>query len=694
MFLKKLFISLVTLVLSLEAFSLSDETLFEIERKIEKHVTELIGNQIPINKYYVIVSVKMPPEKKDAKNAQDSSKNMPYSSLKLDQDFLDNMFTQNRKDNFFAIPIEIELLFDKSVSAELQTVIVNKLKKNLRLDDKTRIVKVSTIQLEFEEQMKPTESFNIQLESEKLKFQQSEIQREKDAFESTKKGADLEEKVKESELAMQKLKEEVELEKKKAAEELIKEKEKLAQEAKEALVKPTKNVIEQLESLQIVVFGVIAGLSLLLFAFINASAQKKSSKSVSQSIAGVGESIVNASQQLKPQSEGASGGAPGEGGEAGAGGGISVSGSEMDDSGERARLEQFLNLVEEKIEVLSNEGNFNFYRHFLDFIEDDITLASAILVAVKTDTARKLLENVAPEYISLVRTHLTEAGALSKAKKNRRQALEDFYGRIAMDEYLNSPLLQIKELSWLTSLSTNDLLDLVLKVDDVERRTFFACLTPTRLTLLLEKAADAAQRKLLLEAIKEVDMVTYEDIEGIFAKIQEKSNQLQESKKEKAKTLIDGPQFFAKMIMDLSPENREEMMTAISYRSELLEAIKQYYIPFETVALLTTKIIKDIFAKRPTQQVAIAIFKESDAIKEKVISSMPDALQSSLREEIETLVADSDNEAQNKKKALVIQDEVCRFLLNLNRDGLLEYADKDGKKGPGSANKTEYSGAA
>ena len=211
------------------------------------------------------------------------------------------------------------------------------------------------------------------------------------------------------------------------------------------------------------------------------------------------------------------------------------------------QVKKFLVLIEEKIEVLSNDGNFNFYRHFVDIAQRNTLYAASILVSLDDTTAKKLVQNMPSDIMGTIKNFLTQPGQLGKAKQIRAEALQEFYGLVAVDEYVGSPILDINNAEWLIKLSNAEMVDLVDKLENDDKAPFLACFTPVRVAAIIESIEDDAKKATVLGFLKTIDTVDTASLDGLFARAEEKYKELKEGKTDEVQKLIDGPQYFAKL---------------------------------------------------------------------------------------------------------------------------------------------------
>lgn len=620
-----------------------------VEQNIKNKIREIIGARLEEKYYYLMVKLN-----DGAIKEEESTKPLPFTSLKINTKKLENLLNEDKDDKIFSLAYDIDLVFDKNVPAKKQDLIVNEIKHTLNIDDSTRKMNVSEDVI-LKPEITDTAAKDIEIETHKLESEKVRLEMERLQFEAKQKEAQLNE-------------------------ELKKQKEEASQKEIEAAKNKEKPLIETIKDFQITIFALIFGLIIIMASILSSVFRKKDMTTLSKALESIGEGIRSAAEtggNAAPEAQQ-----------------IDVPDSSSTDNSEQPsstttvsdlpqndeRYTEFLTLVEEKISILSQEGNYAFYRHYIDIILENPDYATAILVSVSPEISKILVSNISDEHMSIIKNGLSEEGALAKAQDNRGPALQDFYGRISLDEFTNSPLLKIKDVDWFTRLTNKDMQLISLELNSEDRIKFLASFSPSRLVSILNSCENDTDKDNLIESIKEVDQVTTENIDEIFNTVKTTWDKISKNQEEEVKKLIDGPRFFASMIQELKGEARENLLQKLAHRTDLMEQIKKYYIPFDTIEKLSNDAVKSIFGKRPTSQIALIIFSASEASREAAINSMPEMLQDTIREELTTLDSDKAKEKANKISSLKLQDEICRYLLKLNKEGLLEYKEDSGNE--------------
>lgn len=647
-----------------------EESINSLEEIIEAEIRDSIGTRLQPSQYYIDVVPKVAQTQDEAQN------DIAFTNLKINLKKLQELYELNKKPDFTKFEFQVEIFFDNTVPESLQKLIEKKVKRILKIDGTARTIAVNRDDIfPASEPPKSVDELPELVEANKkikdLNDQLAQKIEESDISDQTKEA---------HQLALEKAKIELERAKLEAAnkEGDLQAQLRAAQEAKKPQVQAKAKEDEKKEKetssldtvkdFQLTIVALIIGGVLFVGMSGTGKSSVTSSQNIGEAIRGVADGLgsIAAAQEASDDMGMDSGGGAEESGPV-----SEVDQATLEASQDVEQVKKFLVLIEEKIEVLSNDGNFNFYRHFIDIAQRNTLYASSILVSLGDDTAKKLVQNMPADIMTTIKNFLTQPGQLGKAKQIRAEALQEFYGLVAVDEYIGSPILEINNAEWLIKLSNAEMVDLIDKLEENDKAPFLACLTPTRVAAIIESVDDEGKRVAFLSSLKTIDTVDKSALDGLFTRAQEKYNELKDGKTDEVQKLIDGPQYFAKILQDISPDSRKGLMDTLSDRAELLEELSNYYVPFEKIAELATSAVKELFGRMNIKKVAIAIHDVEDVYKEKVMGTYNDAMQDSLKEELETIAADKVGANKNKKVAEKLRDEVCIHMLKLKKEGLL-----------------------
>ena len=444
-------------------------------------------------------------------------------------------------------------------------------------------------------------------------------------------------------------------------------------ETKEVPKEPT--LLDHARSFQIAFFAAVIGLLGLLAALLLSGSHKKGLTSISSAMQGLGEQLAAAKgagdtspppvDLTRPDEPGAAN-TP-QAVEAG-----SVSGSP---SLENEKIREFVQLLEEKIAVLSKEGNYLFFRYFIDLVHATPLYAAAILLALSDEVAKLLIDKLSLDNMEQIRDFLGTEGGLKQAQGARQAAFQVFYGKIALDEFTDSPLMKIRNIEWLTKINSQKLVELTLSLPPEEQSGFLSCFTPSRLAYMLQAITEPDQKEQLIQAIKGIDTAQVKDYRSLFEKIEKRFKAQEKQISEEVKRIIDPPRFYAQIISELEPGDRAKFLRAIEDKQDLLVSLKKYYMRFEEVRNIEDHILRSLLGKRPAKELAILAFTAPADIQDLIIKAMPEALQVITREELETLKGNEAQKAANAKRSLEMQDEIARALLKMNKEGLVTFKE-------------------
>lgn len=639
---------------------------FEIEQEIEKIAKSQITNLVPADKIFFQIQVTEPIKLRN----QDTGQKLPYTQLDIDSSSLERLYLNNRSDLILTTPVSVNVVMDTLISDDIARLIEDKLTKSLRLNTDKRTIKIDRASFDLkpapaqekeEEKDSTSELMAIEAERAKLEAEKARLETERSKLEvarqignTDQEKAELLKKIDETEAEMKRLQEE--------------------------LKKPKeKTTLDVVEDFQLAILAGAIALAIIVASLLGFLGRGKGPDNVSQAIDHVAEGL-NTIASSQAQAEGSGSDTdesekidePLKGSE-------EVTGSDSGDSLsahlDQEKIAESLKLIEEKIKILSSEGNFSFYSNLIEIIESRIEYAAALIVATPSELARQLLSNIPPSYMERMRKYLSIPGAVTKAKKMRVQALQEFYGKIALDEYIGSPLLEVNNIDWLIKLDNEALISLIADVNDEDRARVLACLSPSRVNLMLESGAEQEKLAKIINSLKEIKGVGFSDIPGLFDRMKEVHERAKKDDNENWRKMVDAPRYLAEILSSASDEKKETILKSLSDDKELMSALRTYFIPISDLALVSDLMLKDIFASRSGSQIALVVFDLDQVLKDRILGQLPDVLKETVIEEIDALTSNEENKVQNTKKSKIAKSEIAKTLLKMYRDGILKFEE-------------------
>jgi len=511
-----LLLALIALPLGMNA--VAQESAFgnklKIQHEIEQMIHKIIGTQLTKGEYFVYAKVDMKEKAADTQAAEsgnsefDKVKELPFSPVKIEDEYLNRLFAlSNGAKGLADFNLEVTLVFDERVPEAKRKLLTDVVSDRFQFNDSDRKLNVQSLSLVSEP---VNQQQKLVLEKSKIESEKAllDLQEQKNKLELMKKEAELDE-------ARRKLEES------KKSQEVNVTNNVTAGGTEEKKEEKPKTIIDHLRDFQVLLFALVGGLFAIVVAFLVGGSLAKSLKPTAEAIEKIGAGLENAASKSAPAPAAAAPTASSSSSEsskpdsaqrmgasmmAGAHGGA---GAPVDKS-----FEEFIEQVQEKLEVLGEEKNFAFYRAFSDLIEnpDTLTYAVSILLTLDEEKAKTLLGNVSVDQVDRLREAMARQGALSEAKSVSKEALQEFYGRIAAEEFVDSPLMKLKDLTWLTKMNTDEMREFTISLDPELRPAFFACLTPGRVQSMIRSCTEAEQKTELIQSLKDLDEVTSDQI--------------------------------------------------------------------------------------------------------------------------------------------------------------------------------------
>lgn len=660
----------------LVAFTNADSA--TVQTQIEREIKALLGEQLAPGEFFVYALVTT----LDAGKVDDAATDniLPYTSLNVPKGIIQEILERNLpKDALANLKIDVTLGFDDRLPEDKRRLMEDVVRKRFGFDGEGRTLTVETLKL-----VTPriAEAERYQLEKVKMESEQARL-----ALETER--SKLEVKQKELELTS--------LQAKIAAPPPV------APQLPTTVTPPVADTPAQAQQaqqqvpqlgpqlaifkdFQLTAMALVLGIVLVVAILVGGSFFIKGLAPLSSAIETVGSSIETAAKTgggsqtqvttVAADSDGRGSGGGEGGGEAGMP--SVVQGVPMSESAAKAN-EEFVKQVQDKIEVLSKERNFNFFRIFSDMLDQRATLplAAAILVSLDAATSRQIVGDLSAEDIAKLRNFLGSDGGLIKAKELRTQALTDFYGRIAMEEFLNSPLMDVKDLRWLTKMTTKDMAKFIVNLSDGERPVFLACLSPERVKRLLG-AVSEDDKDVLLRSLAIIDTVTEDRIRPVIDQISKKMSFSMQSKQAGPRLVVDSAKYIASVAADLSEAEQTKLFQVLQDKAGLVEGIKEHFIPFASITSLPKELVLEIFGDKSDPQIAQIVFDSAEDVRKVVLLALPEIRAESVKDELRALDENKFYDKRNRKLSLRLQKEISKYLQRLYAEGLLTFQKKDG----------------
>jgi hypothetical protein len=632
-----------------------------LQTEIERQIKDVIAGQLAPGEYFVYATVKRISKDPGTAPEKSESRELPFTGLDVDRSFLRTLFEKNNPSELFQnYTITVTLALDERIPKSKREMIASFINDRFGFDGKQRVLNVKTsnlvtppIALEktliFEKERLESDRAKLALETERAKLEISK--RELEMAEKVKSTTD------------------------QAAASKAEQDEKLTATKKEAELKAHS---DPLKDYQLLFFGAILVLITLIGAVASSGILKRGLTPLSSSLGKIGEGVKSSEGAGAPKAErtapqAAPVAATAQHGESSPKAGAdSHHGSPAIGDGDSS-FAAFLESVQDKIEILVKKQSFGFYRQLADMIEDETSLpqAAALVVTLEDASAKILLQGLSTGQISKIRNYLESEGAFARSRSLRKAALQEFYGRIAMDEYLGSPLMQLKDLSWLTKMSNVEVGRTLLKLDKTEQVAFLASLTPHRVQKVIEAVSDQGERLLIIDLLSQLDAVDDASVVTTLAKISQQLRANEPKGQQQAAKALDSAKFIASVAENLSADNQNRLWESVSSKGDLSERIKEHYVPFSYVANLSKQLILEIFAPRSDAQIAQIVFDSKKSVQTAILKAMPEIRASNIEDEIGALQRNKAFEKRNRQISTKMQMEVSRYLLKLMKDGLL-----------------------
>jgi hypothetical protein len=653
-----------------------------IQADIEKSIKLIIGSQLADSEYFVYAKVKLEEQPEGAAGTEDRFQNLPYSPIKVEKDYLEEMLRKGQGQYRQIAELTVTIVFDQRVPKEKVDLLTNVVRERFDFNDTTRKLDVKSLALVTEpvQQQEKLTFDRSKLDSERALL---ELQIQKEKFEMMKREEEVKkrlEEIEESKKGLEKLPG-AEAEKSRPVEANANP---TAPVTINNVEKP-KGALDYLESFQLLIFAFIGALCLVGVTFLTGGVVKKGLQPVAEAIGRVGEGVGKISPSSGSGASESRRDTPKipEKMQAPEPPAINPSFNGNSSQAEDKSLEEFLVSISEKLKILIEEKNFSFYRHFCDMIDSPThrKLAASIMLTVDESSVASLLNGVSPEQIELLKDLLAKPGAVSEAQAIKKVALQEFFGRIAAEEFSGSPLFKLKNLTWLTSMNATQMANFALMLDQKLRTAFVACLTPSRLNAMISATDVPDDKKQILSVLKDLDTVSDKDIDSGLVQIEALFNKQKQNANDNKKRNVDTAKYMAQVAEYMDPEEQNLLMQEIKGDEELTKRMRDHIIPFDAVSLLPKELVSEIFATRTDLQIAQIIFSADEKVRASIMNVLPEIRKENVNSELSLFEANKVYMRRYQKTSLSLQSEICKYLLSLYREGILDF---DGKKSESS----------
>lgn len=676
--------------ISFQAVGAAPNAAATLKGQLEQEVREFLDGRVDRKRYILYAKVKVP-EKKSKKSG------LPFLPLDLSrglQQMLDAVDHASALDDP-AVGFSVVIVLDTSVPQSTRTSIEKALQEHFEINGKTRTLNLRSEKIfepdpEVKVQPPPPDpeiakrdNLRIQLEQDRLRLDRDKTQIDRDNQKIAREEhvfAKEQHQFAREEHAQAKERFQIDKEQLKVGAEIAKTR----LEAERTRLELTKKT-GVLKELQPMIVGIGVFVALVLACFILAMGMRRGLGAMAQSIttasANIGESITAKAADANAAAQEAA----------------AIVGEAADSahnpldanwSAGQPEFEDYLSKIQDKIDVLSRQKSFAFLREFVDMLEDPerVPTAAAILVALPNDSARVLVQDVSGAQLQKLREFMESEGGLARAKSLRRKALQEFYGKIAMFELTDSPLMAIKDAEWLTRLTSAQLAEFAAQLSDEDRPMFLACLSPYRVSKMLAATVTQKAKNALLRAIGRISQVTAQQLVAFVQKANSSEGFAKQVRQ--VQPIADSFQYIGAIADDLGEQEQALLLEAANADELLVRRLRNFFMPFKTILKLPKEILNEIFQNRATNQIASMIFDTTPDVRDHVIANLPNIRAEAVRDELKILDETPVYAAKNRKASQKLQKEVCRYMLKLRTEGLLTI-----DLGDSSSNKNEVSHA-
>jgi len=639
---------------------------FELQERIEQAVSRIVNSHLTDREYIAYVKVSL--QENHDSNASGNEENLPFSEFKM----VEKINPSHSEMPFHVSGLQINLVVDESVAEDklnlLKSIITDRFSdyQNFSIVDSRANFTApvnDTVKSDLEKTMLEREKAMLEVERLRLEMTKNQL-----------------EKVKDDQAVVERQKKE---------------------EGEASQVSSGEEEIEVgvFEKYQLIIMSLLLGVAGILAFLLGSSALRKGLIPVSEAIGNIGSSLESASSTMSSsgssQSSGGSsvvsavnsssssgnvvGGMDGGNRQSAIGKGDAASNEvQAFDEANSEEYNAFVLEVQDKVQVLAAEGSFRFYREFTDMIdrESEIIHAASIIVAVNRETAELLLSNISSQQLARLRSFMGSKGMMAEARKFRKKSLEEFYGRIALDEYLASPLLEVKQAEWLIRKSNEDLAKLFKTIDEKRASQLVACFSPTRVNKILEATDDDNIRAKIMSSVTQVSQLKSSDIGPLFEYLSSEFSSI-DQQSPRSYGVVDETSYIVRFMEGLGVEEKENFIRKIDPNSSLAMRMRKVYLPFNTILELPKTLLLEIFLDRPNDQIGKILFAANDDVRKHVLDLLPDIKKATVLDKLNILDADITFLEKNKKESWQAQSAINEYMRQMYIDGLFQLDNKN-----------------
>ena len=284
----------------------------------------------------------------------------------------------------------------------------------------------------------------------------------------------------------------------------------------------------------------------------------------------------------------------------------------------------------DKIEILDSLNNEVPAQIVANLLTDNKELASALLICFEEKITAILSSSLSLPQIHIIYTSLTKR--LFQVAQQRPRALSYFYQEISAAEFAYSPLgLRLNDPSWLTRLTSKQLCQLTLNIEDNLLAVFLSCLAPLRISKIINDCYQDKPR--LVSALQAIPLVNENDIDRLLSFLDHHHTRL------------------------VKQPNNQQLDKAID---KLITDQQLAPSSFTTISRLPAKQIAEIFTDCHERQIAQTLFACDTLTQKAILKSLPEVTRLGVADQLTNLQIN--NHATNLKLSNQLQQAISAYL--------------------------------